>query len=57
MSHGREDPILPFAVAEELAQTLRTNGLAVEWLPFRGGHGIPPEAMDRLADFLGRVLA
>jgi phospholipase/carboxylesterase len=57
MSHGREDPILPFAVAEELAKTLGTNGLAVEWLPFRGGHGIPPEAMGRLADFLGRVLA
>jgi phospholipase/carboxylesterase len=57
MSHGWEDGILPFAISERLAETLRTQGLEVEWLPFRGGHGIPPEALVRVAAFLGRVLA
>jgi phospholipase/carboxylesterase len=56
MSHGHEDPILPFPVSERLAETMRANGLEVEWLPFRGGHGIPPEAMVRVTAFLGRVL-
>jgi phospholipase/carboxylesterase len=56
MSHGREDPILPFPISERLAETLRANGLEVEWLPFRGGHGIPPEALALIAAFLGRTL-
>jgi len=42
MSHGREDPLLPFAIAEELRDTLNGAGLPVEWVPFRGGHAIPP---------------
>ncbi len=51
-SHGREDPILPFALAESLRDDLRAAGLSVEWVPFRGGHGIAPEVLAALGPFL-----
>lgn len=51
-SHGREDEILPFAIAEHLRDMLSEAGLAVDWVPFRGGHGITPVVLDRLGAFL-----
>jgi phospholipase/carboxylesterase len=57
MSHGREDPILGFAIDEGLKDTLVAAGFQVEWAPFSGGHGIPPQVVDRVGAFLGRVLA
>jgi phospholipase/carboxylesterase len=56
MSHGTEDTLLPFSVAEGLRDTLQSRGLPVEWLAFRGGHGIPWEVMDRAGAFLRSVL-
>lgn len=56
MSHGTGDPLLRFAVAEGLRDTLAASGISVEWVPFRGEHGIPPEVLDKVGAFLGRVL-
>jgi phospholipase/carboxylesterase len=56
MSHGRDDELLPFAVAEGLRDTFVRAGLEVEWVPFRGGHGIPPGVLEGLGGFLQRVL-
>jgi phospholipase/carboxylesterase len=55
-SHGREDPLLPFSVAEELRDDLRDAGLDVQWVPFTGGHGIPPKVLEELSGFLESVL-
>jgi phospholipase/carboxylesterase len=57
MSHGQTDELLPFPVAEGLRGTLGGHGIAVEWVPFRGGHGIPPNVVDGVSAFLRRVLA
>lgn len=55
-SHGMEDPLLPFAAAEALRDLFIHAGLPVEFLPFRGGHGIPYEVLERLAAFMqGRL--
>ena len=48
-SHGRADPVLPFAVAEQLRDALTAAGLAVEFVPFNGGHGIPSSVLEGLA--------
>jgi phospholipase/carboxylesterase len=56
-SHGRHDPLLPFATAEGLRNTLTKGGMVVEWVPFEGGHGIPPIVMDGVGGFLSRVVA
>jgi phospholipase/carboxylesterase len=56
MSHGQDDPILRFSIAEGLRDTLAANGLPVEWVAFRGGHGIHPAVLSKLGAFLARVL-
>ncbi len=57
LSHGSEDPLLPFAVAELLRDQLSSAGLGVEWMPFRGGHEIPLPVLRGVGRFLARVLA
>jgi phospholipase/carboxylesterase len=56
-SHGREDPLLPFSIAERLRALLDAAGMVVTWIPFRGGHGIPPQALDGLGPWLKTALA
>jgi phospholipase/carboxylesterase len=52
VTHGQSDPILPFTFAERLRDFLKTAGLDVAWVPFRGGHEIPPSALDGLAKLI-----
>jgi phospholipase/carboxylesterase len=51
-SHGQRDPLLPFAVAEELRDLMRGAGLEVTWVPFRGQHEIPPPVVVAAGEFL-----
>lgn len=55
-SHGRSDPLLPFSLAEDLQGALRAAGLDVDWVPFAGGHEIPPPVLAAASAFLSRVL-
>jgi phospholipase/carboxylesterase len=52
MTHGQDDQVLPFAVAELLAQLLTEHGYPVTWIPFAGGHDIPDGVVAALATFL-----
>jgi phospholipase/carboxylesterase len=56
-SHGRSDPVLSFPIAEMLRQELTNAGLAVEFVAFNGGHGIPNGAVESLAKLVTRVTA
>jgi phospholipase/carboxylesterase len=56
MSHGRNDALLPFRVAEVLRDQLREAGATVDWQPFHGGHEIP-SAVIAAAGALVRGLA
>jgi phospholipase/carboxylesterase len=53
-SHGRADALLSFAAAETLAERLRAAGAELEWVPFAGGHEIPPPVLSGLRSFLSR---
>ncbi len=55
-SHGRQDPILPFAEAEALHELLQEAGLQVDFLPFDGPHTIPEEALEHLGVLLTALL-
>lgn len=55
-SHGRQDPILPFAVAEELHALLAQHGATVEWVPFQGPHTISQGVCARAGTWLQSVL-
>lgn len=52
LSHGREDPVVPYAASEELARLLLQAGGQVQLLPFSGGHGIDPEVLPALGAFV-----
>jgi len=55
LSHGQQDPILPFRMAEVLRDQLIAAGAAVDWRPFRGGHEIPAAAIEGAAALLDRL--
>lgn len=52
MSHGRADPLLPFALSEELARELESAGLPVRFVPFNGGHELGGSVLEELAAFV-----
>jgi phospholipase/carboxylesterase len=52
VSHGKSDPILPYALAERLRERFVEAGADVEFVPFNGGHGIA----DGVIDALGRLV-
>ena len=51
-SHGKEDPLLPFAMAEELHSILSRAGCLGKLSSFTGGHEIPPIVLSQLESFL-----
>ena len=55
-SHGAQDPILPYVMAERLHDELTLAGLSVEWHSFQGGHEIPDSILNRLSEFIRTVL-
>jgi len=54
-SHGKADPVLPFAVAEMLHSELVAAGLRAEFASFNGGHGIPAVALEGLTKLINAL--
>ncbi len=52
-SHGTEDDILPYGLAERLRDGLVGAGAKVTFVRFVGGHGLSEEVLSGLAKFLG----
>lgn len=57
VSHGRQDPILPFSGAETMVQRAEAAGARVTFVPFDGGHSIPPVVRREVTRFLREVVA
>jgi len=51
-SHGKQDGLLPFSIAEILRDRLTAAGAVVDWQPFSGGHEIPPPVLAAAAKLL-----
>jgi phospholipase/carboxylesterase len=51
-SHGSRDAMLPWSAAETLRDLLAAAGWRLDWIPFEGGHEIPPPLLEELAGFL-----
>ena len=52
LSHGRQDPIVPFAAGTRAKDLLEAHGIPVTWRPFDGGHEIPGPLLAELDRFL-----
>ena len=55
MAHGRSDPLLPYAAAEDLRALLSDAGLNAELVGFEGGHGIAPQVLAKMAGLLAEL--
>ena len=56
-SHGKDDPLLSCAVAQQLREAFLAGGLEVDWNEFRGGHEIPLQVLEQLSRFLRRTFS
>ena len=54
-SHGRDDQLLPFSLAEQLRDDLAAAGADLAWHEFAGGHGIAPNVVAGLGDLLHKL--
>lgn len=55
ISHGRNDAVLAFAIAERLATKMRQAGMRVTWFRFDSGHEMPAEAVTALNAFFASL--
>jgi fermentation-respiration switch protein FrsA (DUF1100 family) len=55
LAHGRLDHVLAFRSSERLATLMREAGLRVTWVPFEGGHDMPPTVVTDITRFLDDV--
>ena len=53
-AHGIKDQVLPFELAKLLVELWRASDVPIEFVPFQGGHEIPPEVLQGLKQFLQR---
>ncbi len=51
-SHSPDDQVLPFELGTRLKSMFETAGVEHTWVSFRGGHGIGPEVLGKLQQFL-----
>ncbi len=52
ISHGEQDPVLPFKCGTDLQTKIAEKGLNVKKTWFQGGHEIPMNVLKGLGDFL-----
>ena len=55
-SHGRSDPVLPFALGETLAHSLKACNPHFTFHPFQGDHSIPPSVIEVLDQWLEKQI-
>lgn len=56
LTHGRQDPVVPFLASEELQQQLQASGQTARLLPFEGGHGIDESVLSELKGFIAEQI-
>ena len=56
LSHGREDPVVPFAASEEVQRRIQEAGTAAELLAFEGGHTIEASVLPQISAFVRQQL-
>ena len=57
LAHGRQDPLVPFALGQRVRQALLARGLPVEWHEYPMPHSVCLEEVRDMSAWLSRVLA
>lgn len=56
MAHGQQDGVIPYAFATQSARFLQAQGYPLEWRSYRLEHGVSPEELRDIEDWLVKVL-
>ena len=56
MAHGKVDEVIAFGIAEKSRDKLESMGYPVEWHSYNIGHGVGPEELAAISQWLQRVL-
>lgn len=56
MAHGRQDPVVVIARAEQSRDMLKTLGHDIEWHEYQMQHSVCQEEVDDIGQWLARVL-
>lgn len=56
LAHGTEDPLIPYALAQEARQALLQQGFRVEWHSYCIGHSVSSEEARDISRWLAGVL-
>lgn len=56
MAHGRDDPIIPLALAESSCSALKTLGYPVEWHRYPMEHSVCPEEIADISGWMTNLL-
>ncbi|MDJ0746300.1 MAG: dienelactone hydrolase family protein [Xenococcaceae cyanobacterium MO_167.B27] len=54
--HGRQDPVVPLASAQQAKEKLTAIGVNVEYQDFDMAHEIQPPALELLQDYIKRII-
>jgi phospholipase/carboxylesterase len=57
LAHGRGDPVIAFARAEQSRDILQAGGHPVEWHEYMMQHAVCPEEIDDIGNWLRKILA
>ena len=55
LTHGLQDSVVPAEASEALEQELQAAGASVKRQLFTGGHGIDPDLLPLMREFLARA--
>ncbi|MDH5391865.1 MAG: alpha/beta hydrolase [Gammaproteobacteria bacterium] len=56
MAHGKVDEVIAYSVAEKSHAKLASMGYPVEWHSYDIGHGVGPDELDAISQWLQKVL-
>jgi phospholipase/carboxylesterase len=56
LSHGRQDPVVPYAASQQLQELLQGVGVDPQLLSFEGGHTIDASVLPAIGAFVQQRL-
>jgi len=57
MAHGTDDPMVPYAMAQQARTQMEAKGLNLEWHAYATGHSVVPEEILDISRWFGRIFS
>jgi len=55
LAHGTDDPMVPYAMAQQILAQMEAKGLNIEWHAYVTGHSVVPEEIRDISRWFGHV--